>query len=209
MNLRLPLLSLALLASLAVGCGGGTSSAVTPPAPATGLSYVDPSGSGWRLVKDPSSTDSRLVLALVGPAGTLSRGVGFNLQAPEALAFERFADGGLLEDAGQYDLLSAANDPTEPVARVGGVKPGHVLSVGIYQKDRAKAAKDSGAPLCRIALSLVQPTQRPAGATLDVRVLKAKIIPADIGAITDDPFTLDQKLRMAPITVAVGTLTTR
>lgn len=209
MTLRIPTLSLALSVTLLLGCGGGASAPVIAPAPATGLAYVDPAGSGWRLVKDPSSTDTRLVLALVGPAGTPSRGVGFNLQAAESLAFQKFDNDQYLEDAGRYDLLSAADDPTEPVAMAGGVKPGNVLSVGLYQKDRAKSAKDSGAPLCRIALALTQPTARPAGANLELRVLKAKIIPSDIGVPTDSAFTLDQKLRMAPISVAVGTLTTR
>lgn len=209
MKLRYSLVAACLLALVPIGCGGGSSAAIVPPAPATGLAYTDPSGSGWRLVKDPSSTNTRIVLALVGPAGTPSRGVGFNLQAPPSLAFQTFADGRFLEDAGRYELLSAADDPTEPVAMVGGVKPGNVLSVGLYQKDRAKSAKDSGAPLCRVALSLVQPTARAAGERLDLSVLKAAIIPSDIGAVTDDAGTLDRKLRMAPITVAVGTLSTR
>lgn len=209
MKLRLTLLSAFVLAGLTLGCGGGSSAHVEPPGPATGLDYVDPSGSGWRLVKDPSSTSTRVVLALVGPAGAPSRGVGLNLQAPSTVAFQSFSDGRYLEDAGRYELLSAADDPAEPVAMVGGLKPGNVLSVGIYQKDRAKSAKDSGAPLLRIALSLVLPTARPAGDRQDLRVLKARIIPADIGSTTDDALTLDQKLRMAPISVAVGTLITR
>lgn len=209
MKLRLPLLSAALLLALPLGCGGGSSAPVVAPAPATGLTYVDPNGSSWRLVKDASSTDTRIVLNLVGPTGTLTRGVALNLQAQEALAFQAFDDGRYVQDAGRYELLSLADDATEPVALVAGVKPGNVLSAGAFQKDRGRTAKDSGAPLLRVAVSLVQPTARPSGATLDLRVLKAAVIPSDIGSTSDDLFTLDKKLRMAPITVAVGTLTTR
>ncbi len=200
----------ALLLSLGLACGGGSSSsAPQAAAPAASLAYADPSGSGWRLVKDASTTPTRLVLNLVGPAGTRTRGVGFNLQAPAGVKFDVFPSGLLLEDAGVYELLSAAGDPTEPVALVGGVKPGNLLSVGLYQKGRDHGAKDSGAPLCRIALTLDAANRPPAGAVLSLSVPKARAIPEDIGTPYDDAFTLDRKLRMTDITVAAGTLITR
>ena len=72
-------LSAALLVLLAA-CGGS----VTPPATkvpaALGFDYTDPGAAEWRLVRDPSSTVTRLVLNLVGPAGKKGRGVGFNLR---------------------------------------------------------------------------------------------------------------------------------
>lgn len=205
------LLPASLLLAVALACGGGASSSSTsaPPPKATSLAYADPGGSGWRLVKDPASTPTRLVLDLVGPAGLRTRGVGFNLQAPAGVRFSAFANQLPIEDTGVYQLLSAAADPNEPVALTGGVRKGNVLSVGIYQKDRAMDAKDSGAPLCRIALALDAAGEVPAGADLALQVLKAKAIPEDIGATTDDAWTLSQKLRMADLSVAVGSLSAR
>ena len=211
-------LSLAfLLAGLilsATACAGGSTSSQpagsTPaptPVPATTLAYTDPSGAGWRLLKDPSSTTTRVVLNLVGPAGQMTRGVGFNLKAPPGVKFDVF-DGGLpVHDTGVYQLLSAVGDVNEPVALVAGVKPGNLLSVGIYQKDRTHAAKDSGTTLCQIALLLDPAAPASKGTTLSLSVPKAKVIPEDIGATTDETWILDRKMQMAGVTVAVGTLT--
>lgn len=197
-----------LLLSLGLACGGGSSSpqAVATPA-ATGLTYTNPATTGWRLDRDASSTSNRLVLNLVGPSGTRTRGVGFNLKGAEGVKFGTFANGLPIEDAGVYQLLSSALDANEPVALVGGVKSGNLLSVGIYQKGRDQGAKDSNATLCRIVLSLDAASKLTSGTALSLTVTKSKVIPEDIGATTDDAWTLDKKLRMADITVAVGTLT--
>jgi hypothetical protein len=202
----------ALLLGLTLACGGGSSepAATQPPAsPATGLAYTDPTGSGWRLIKDPSSTTTRLVLNLVGPTGFKTRGIGFNLQAPPSIRIGAF-DGGLpIRDTGVYELLSAANDPNEPVALVGGVKKGNLLSVGIYQKDLAHGAKDSGVPLCQIALEFNATAGLSAGDPMPLVIPKAKVIPEDIGSPNDDAWTLDRKMRMADIQIAVGSLSAR
>lgn len=212
--MRLRTLSLALgglLLTLGLACGGGSSSPAPTPAPAAaaGLAYTDPSGSGWRLVKDASSTPTKLVLNLVGPAGTLTRGVGIHLQAPAGVKFGTFADGLGIHDTGVYDLLSEVNDVAEPMALVAGVKAGNVLTAGIFQKSRAKDAKDSGAALCQFILGFDAAAGLKVGDALPLLVQKAKVIPQDIGTATDDLRVLDQKMRMADITVAVGTLTAR
>ncbi|MBK7294765.1 MAG: hypothetical protein IPI84_13560 [Holophagaceae bacterium] len=212
MHLRTLSLALSgLFLSLGLACGGGSSSPAPTPAPAAaaGLAYTDPSGSGWRLVKDASSTPTKLVLNLVGPAGTLTRGVGLHLQAPAGVKFGTFADGLGIHDTGVYDLLSEANDVAEPVALVAGVKAGNVLTAGIFQKARAKAAKDSGVALCQFILGFDTTAGLKVGDALPLLVQKAKVIPQDIGLTTDDLRVLDQKMRMADITVAVGTLTAR
>jgi len=199
---------LLLLSGLA--CGGGSKSApaaVTAPA-ATGLTYTNPTSTGWRLVKDGSSTPTRLVLNLVGPSGLMTRGVGFNLQAPAGVKFETFANGLPIQDTGVYQLLAVgSSDATEPVAMIGGVKAGNLLSVGIYQKDRGQGAKDSGVALCQIALRLDGAAHLSSGAARTLSIPKAKAIPEDIGSITDDQPTLDRKMRMTDLTVALGTLT--
>ncbi len=204
--------SFLLLALAASACGGsssgGSTAAPTPTTPATSLRYADPSGTGWRLVADPSSTSTRIVLNLVGPSGQLTRGVGFNLKAPSGIRFEAL-DGGLpVRDLGVYEVHAAA-DPTvdEPVAVAGGVKAGNVLTVGVYQKDRRHTAKDSGAPLLQIVLALDTASPPAAGSALPLSVPKAKVIPEDIGLVTDETFRLDKKMRMADVAVAVGTLT--
>ena len=212
MRLRtLSLVFAGLLLPLALACGGSSSSssATASSTPAKSLAYSDPSGPGWRLVKDASSTSTRIVLDLVGPSGLMTRGVGFNLQASAKLKFGTFANGLPINDTGVYQLLSAAADPNEPVALIGGVKPGNLLSVGIYQKDRAQSAQDSGSPLCQIAVVLDPALGISAGDKLPFQVVKAKAIPEDIGSVTDDLWTLNQKTRMTDITVATGTLSAK
>jgi hypothetical protein len=205
------LLPSALTLVLGLACGGSASKPapqIEAPVPATTLAYQDPAGSGWRLVKDASSTSTRIVLNLVGPSGLKTRGVGFNLQAPATVKFGAFASGMPIQDTGVYELGTAGGtDPTEPLAITGGVKKGNLLSVGIYQKDRDQSAKDSGTALCQIAIVFDPAAQLAHGTAVSLGVLKAKAIPEDIGAVTDDLWTLDQKMRMTELSIAVGTLT--
>ena len=74
---------LALAALLACGGGGGGVAGPIPsPSPvyATTLSYTDPGGTGFRLVKNASlSTAGKLVLDLTGPADQGGQGVAFIL----------------------------------------------------------------------------------------------------------------------------------
>jgi len=193
-------LSAALAAALLAGCSSGSSRA-------SSLAYTDPpAASGWRLVRDPSSSASRLVLALVGPAGTLTRGVGLNIQAPPGVRFATF-DGGLaVEEGGVYDLRSVDDDPAEPLAIAAGLKEGNVLSAGVFQKDRRRSAKDSGATLLRVALEIDPSTGPLSGSAVTLRVLRAAAIPEDIGQAGDPPFVLARKLALTELDVAVGTL---
>lgn len=209
-TLSLLLSGLGLALSLACGGSGKTDAPAPPPAPvaATTLAYQNPTGTGWRLVKDTSSTGTRLVLNLVGPAGFKTRGVGFNLQAPATVTFGAFSNGLPINDAGVYRLtMAGSTDPSEPLALTGGVKKGNLLSVGIFQKDRDQPAQDSGATLCQVAILFDPAGALTTGSTVPLSIPKAKIIPEDIGAVTDDLWTLDQKMRMADISIAVGTLT--
>jgi len=203
LNRPLPALSVAVLLVLSA-CSGSSPAA---PAAAAGLGYTDPASSGWALVKDASSTPSRLVLNVVGPRGLLTRGVGFNVQAPPGLVFDTFSTGLPINDTGVYQLDSASAAPADPVALVGALKPGNLLTVGIYQKGRERPAKDSGAALCQIALKLDPSAKVAAGQPLPLQVPKAKVIPDDLGSSTDSLYVQSQKLRMQAIVLSVGTLT--
>jgi hypothetical protein len=225
MNSKL-LLSFLFTATLA-GCGGGgdsTPPAAPPPPPVvapTHLSYSDPTSTGWRLVKDATSTDTRIVLNLVGPAGTQTRGVGFNLRKGMGLAFGKFGsayahDTGVLQLKGtNSNFESFAGTDADPVLFVSApLKSGDVLSTGIFQKDRTNGPKDSAAPLVQVAVTLgdfsklnlatVNASADPYG----LHVIKARIVPADIGGM-DFQLTAEviSKAKMQDITVDTGTLT--
>ena len=226
MNSKL-ILSFALTATLAA-CGGDDNS--TPPAPPppppavapTHLSYTDPTSTGWRLVKDASSTDTKIVLDLVGPSGTQTRGVGFNLKKGMGLAFGKFPSGAYALDTGVFQLKgtntnfeSYAGTAADPMLFVSApLKSGDVLSTGIFQKDRTNVPKDSAAPLVQIAVTLGDFTKldlATVNASTDpygVHVVKARIVPADIGGM-DFNLTADviAKAKMQDITVDTGTFT--
>jgi hypothetical protein len=201
--LLVPLMALGLAA-----CDSWTDPAPPPPAAAASrLDYTDPPASGWRLVRNSASTDTRLVLDLVGPADAATRGVGFNLQAPAAIHYGLFPNGLPINDTGFYVLTSATPPPPpEPLAIVGGVLEGHLLSVGIYQKDRAQPAKSGTSPVCQIALEVDLAAGLHAGDAIPLSIPKSKVIPADIGTSSDDQWTLAHKLKMTDVAIAVGAL---
>ena len=188
-------------------CGSSRPPATTKgPAPAVGLDYQDPVASGWRLVRDPQSTVHRLVLDLVGPAGLKTRGAGFNLVASK-VKFGAFDNGLPIDDAGVYQLRRKGSiDPNEPVAMSGAVK-GNMVSVGIWQKDRDQGAQDSGATLARIAIVFDASAQLTSGTSIPLDVVKAKVIPEQIGNVSDPTWLLARELKLADIQIAVGALT--
>jgi len=227
------LLTLLALSALVAGCGGGDATPAaapppqqaspTPPATApTRLDYTDPTSSGWKLVKDVSSTPTRLVLDLVGPAGTQTRGVGFNLKRGMGLAFATFDNGGWAHDTGVFQLKgsnsnfeSYAGTDADPVLFVSApLKSGDVLSTGIFQKDRTNVPKDSTAPLVQVAVTLADFSKTSVAAVnastdpYRLRVTKARIVPADIGGMN---FVLTvetmKKARMVDIQVDTGVIT--
>jgi len=209
---------------LTAGCGGSPSSVapIAPPAPPQALSYQDPSSSGWRLVRDSSSSGARLVLNLVGPAGVSTRGVGFNLQRGTNLVFGTFGNGAYAHDTGVFELKGGnpnfepyAGTDADPVLFVSApLPPGLVLSSGIFQKDRSFAAKDSAQPLVQVAVELRPGSLGVAGdaasqsAAYGLAVVKARMIPADIGA-PDFRLTVEAiaKAKLQDIQIAVGTIT--
>ncbi|HJV22323.1 MAG TPA: hypothetical protein VJ570_06490 [Holophagaceae bacterium] len=226
MHLRSLLLP-GLLLGLALACGGSSSrSDAKPAAPAaTGLVYTDPTGTGWRLIRDASSTGTRVVLNLVGPTGLMSRGAGFNLVASPGVRFGKFETGdrvttGLpIRDTGVYFLLNTTpsdpvtyeplptNDPLEPKLLAGGVKAGNLLTAAIFQKDRREPAKDSGAPLCQIALEFDAAAGLRAGDAIPMGIVKAKFMSEDVGAFSIHPtLEMASKAHLTDMTLALGSL---
>lgn len=208
-SLKLALSSLVLLAFTA--CGGGASNTAAPAAPkAKGLAYTDPTGSGWRLVKDASSTPTHLVLNVVGSSALKSRGLGFNLKADGNVKWGKFGDGTYVQDPGVLELGEQGltpGDPGDPVFRNAGILRTGVFTVGVFQKDRRLTAKASDQPLFRVAIDFDPATtgKLDAGTAIPLTVTKAKIIPEDIGT-TDLTWETVAKSRMEEITLAVGTL---
>jgi hypothetical protein len=240
-----------LLFALALGAACGKSTPAPqqpPPGEAQGLDYQDPASSGWRLVKDASSTPERLLLSLVGPAGLKTRGAAFNVQLPAAVRAGGFPELGYedrperqlmpVRTTGVYELRrcssctknacatgtcdvamnvcrgplgcfqnEAGRDPREPVLLAGGVKPGNLLTVGAFQKDRRADAKDSGAPLLQIALALDGSAGAASGDLLPLAITRARFMAEDVGAFSVVP-TPEQiaKATLVDMTIDVGVL---
>jgi len=146
-----PVAALMLLFGCGGGGGGGTTTASSTTA--SSLSYSDPSGTGWRLVKDTTnSTSTRLVLSLVGPTATKARGVALTLTAPSAqLSYGKFSDGTYIQDGGTFELY--VSDSSEPQLLAGGVQSGS-LTLGVFQKGSSQTAKSCGTTLLQFALDI-------------------------------------------------------
>jgi hypothetical protein len=218
------LLCIAVLLAACGGSGGGKQSPVDVPSPApspiaaAGISYTDPAPGGWRLVKDPASTKTRVVLNLVGPDGLLARGVGFNLKRGKCATFGKFEFGAYAVNTHVFELKGTnanfeayAGTEADPVLFVSApLKSGDVLSTGIFQKDRTRTAKALTAPLVQVAIELNKDAAAGchAGDVIGLSVIKARMVPDDIGAM-DFQLTHDaiQKAKMADIVVTAGSLT--
>jgi hypothetical protein len=161
------------------------SATITVPVAGT-VSYVDPTGTGWRLVRNANlSSGNTLVLDLVGPTGQSGRGADLTLKLDPASADWSMVDSSEYVANVGYDLGAA------PHLLKSGVK-GSTLSVGVYQKG-APAHGYTGA-LLSVALTVKTTAQTPSGTVVPLTVLKAHALPAS-GALQG-------------IDVAVGTITT-
>ncbi|MCP3166621.1 hypothetical protein [Myxococcus qinghaiensis] len=163
-----------------------TDSAVITVPVASTVAYVDPTGTGWRLVRNASqSSGNTLVLDLVGPTGQSGRGADLTLGLDAATASWSTVDGSEYVANRGYALGDA------PHLLKSGVK-GRTLSVGVYQKG-APAHEYDGA-LLSVALAVEALAETPAGTVVPLSVLKAHALPAS-GSLQ-------------AINVAVGTITT-
>jgi len=234
--------TISLLAPLAlvalVGCGGSnTPTASTPaPAPATGYTYTDPTASAtdWKLVKDASSTATKLVLNLVGPTdGTKYRGVGFTLQTdPTLIKIAKFKDAtgnplGYLKDSGVFTDRVVTDSTVYPnlygdapaSLQAGGVRDGKLM-IGIFQKNddsfRSKltgweesgaTAKDCNVPVLQVTFEFDASLKALPG-NVPLTVLKARVIPDVVFEGVKDSYIWDVRTRHGVnVLLKVGTLT--
>jgi len=169
-----------------LACGGGGDK---KPVPATKLEYTDPTGTGYRFVKAASSTATKLVLELRGPATETGRGVSFSVTSdPTKAAFVK-VDQGDPEYAqnAAFDLGS-----TEPKL-FKGVLDGNSLKVSVAQKGNTITAKPLDNALVRIAMEMKQGIAQ--NTTISFAASDARELPASGGS--------------RPITIAVGAVTAK
>jgi hypothetical protein len=216
------LASLTLAALL--GCGG---SSPTTPGAATRLDYTDPRAAPneWKLVRDASSTDTQLVLNLVGPSDASKyRGVGFTLQVDTAkvrIAKFKDQDGvaqGYYKDGGVFkDVEPGTLAPIPPVLQAGGVRDDKLM-VGIFQgtddsfrdlvgmAGTGATAKDCGATVLQVTLEL-DPALAAQPTTVPLSMLKARVIPEVVMEGVPDTYVFDTRNRKgADAVIKVGTL---
>jgi hypothetical protein len=161
---------------------------ITVPA-AEGLAYADPTGTGWRLVKNSAeSTANHLVLDLVGPSGQAGRGVDLTLSADATRASWAKVSAA---DA-EHVTNRAFAIGTTPRLLKGTVSEDKLL-VGVFQKGSATPATEYSSALVSVALELKPSPSLPSGALLPLALVKAHAL-SDSGTLS-------------PIDVAVGTLT--
>ncbi|HJV91016.1 MAG TPA: hypothetical protein VJ623_11980 [Holophagaceae bacterium] len=221
LNTLLKLLAAPALALL-MACGGAATGPGPQAAPSSvGFAYTDPQGGDWTLVRNASSTDTHLILDLVGPTGTKFRGVGFNLKSDGSVTYGHMGAGGYVRDTGVFHLQSTyANYPVEPVLLAGGVKgDGKLLTVGIFQKDRYWPSVSVNKPVCQISIDFdaTKTASLPPGTKIPLAITKAKAIPSYIGTMPADPSDLNGygsvmanfNSSLVPVQISVGTLVTK
>jgi hypothetical protein len=146
-----PILGLAgavLLLSAACGGGGGGDGA---PPEAARLSFTAPSGAtGFRFERNPTSTDTRLILDLHGPAGAAVRGVALFLSVDPHRATWANAGG----PGGTWSLPGGTFDLGAPPCLYADKAVGSMFQVGIFQKSGAAILTDAQ-PIVSVALDLV------------------------------------------------------
>ncbi len=185
---RLALTGIIALAVL-LACGGGGGGAAGPapsPSPvyATALSYSDPGGTGFRLVKNPSlSSAGKLVLELTGPTGQSGQGVAFILSADAS----KVAWVAPPPAQGLVENLAFTLGATTP-ALVGKDNGQGTLQGAVFQKS---GTQSFGQPLARVCLQL-KAGSVAVNAPVSLSFVAGNALPAGGTAST--------------ITVAVGTL---
>ncbi len=132
-----------------VGCGGAGKGTTAAPAPAASLAYAAPAAAGYQLVRDPSSTNTHLVLGLVGPQGTQVRGAVLSLNVDGSMV--AWANpGGSDPYIREGQALSLGTGTKLLKSQLSG----STLQTAIFQKGSAPAATLGSQPILSVALDL-------------------------------------------------------
>lgn len=177
-------------------CGGGGSDSTTPPPPppppppsyATALAYQDPAGTGFRLVRSAASTDTRLVLELLGPSGTQGKGVAFFLSADTTKVNWVHPSGITGSHVAAGTVFPVGSAPRLSADKVTG----NQLQVGLFQKGGSATTLGS-APILSLALDLKGATIAKGPVNFASQSGKQAVLLAADGSLT-------------PISLSVGTL---
>ena len=131
-----------------VGCGGGGSSSGSAANATTSLTYQNPTTTDFRLVQNVTSTPTHLILDLVGPSGTQTKGVALFLSVDTTKAVWSFptAAAGAYVAPGSVIPLGTA-----PQMLASKVQSG-ILQVGIFQKG-GTATTLGTTPILSVAMS--------------------------------------------------------
>jgi len=127
-----------------MACGGSNGSSA-----AKSISYSDPVSTGYRLVKDAASTDTNLVLDLVGPSGTQIQGGLFTLTTDTTKA--TWGKPGTSE---AYVLEGGALNLGTGTKLLKSKVSGQTLTGALYQKGTTAAATLGSLPILTVALDL-------------------------------------------------------
>ena len=174
------------LAIAAISCSSSSNGSSVTKAKA--FAYTDPtSTTDWRLVRDSSSTDTHLVLNLVGPTGSSAKGAGVTLLADATKAKWSVigTDGQAVQNVA-FNLGSGT-----PLVR--GMVSGDALLAGVFQKGGNPVTTSS--PVIRVALDLNTQGNIASGTAIPISVAanSAKIVDAS-GATADINLAVGQLL---------------
>jgi hypothetical protein len=180
-------LTILALAACSGGGGGGGQPPVPPKTIADTLTYTAPSGSGLLLLRDASSTSTRLVLNVVGPPSTALSGVAFFLSADQTKV--TWANVG-------SDKVAEPSPAFFSNTLVKAKVSGDVLQAGVFQKGTtAPATTGASTVLAKVALDLK--SNIPVGTTITLSAPAGK-------SVIMNPST--NPTVTTPIAFAVGTL---
>jgi hypothetical protein len=183
---RAALAALVLLSLSACSGGGGGGGTPTPPAKtiADTLTYTNPTGSGYLLVRDASSTSTHLVLNVVGPASTQLSGVAFYLTADQTKV--------TWASVGSDKVASSFFTTTVVKTKLSG----DTLQAGVFQKGTtAPVTTQAASVLAQVALDLK--SGLPVNSSVAVAATSGKSV------IMNPP---TNPVVTSPITISVGSL---
>lgn len=157
-----------------LACGGSRSSS---PAPASSLVYTDPAAGGFRFVRNAAlSSNTHLVLDLLGPNDLTGRGVAFTLAYGNApVAWSRVAP------ADSHFMQNLAFDLGTGVQIFDTQISNDVLRAGAFQKGHGNDRPFSQ-PLVRVSLTARQPMTV---ASIPLQVVKFQYLPVTGGQLAD------------------------